>query len=154
MKYTQTYRMKRGLINGGLFCMLFLGSVAAFGQNSGSPKATIPAVSSNLKLITGKVTDAATRAPLAGVRVQSYGNDRYTAMTGEDGTYTIKVPDYVTSLAIQVEGYNLAQAAINNRSKGVDASLHSEVFTESYQNRTIGKLCAKLFSEMEKFGLN
>ncbi len=136
MKYTQTYRIKKSLIKTGLYCMLFLGSAAAFGQKSERLEATSPEVSSNMKVITGRVTDAATRAPLAGVHVQSYGNERYTAMTGEDGTYSIKVPDYVTSLAMQVEGYNLVQAAINNRNKGVDASLHSDVFSENYLNRT------------------
>jgi len=130
MIYIQTYRMKQSLFKAGLFCILFLGTTAVFGQKSVSTKVAT-------KTISGKVTDAATRAPLAGVHVQAYGNDKFTAMTGEDGTYAIKVPEYVTSVAMQVEGYNLVQCAINKRSKGVDASLLSNVFVEQYQNRTL-----------------
>lgn len=136
MKYNHTYRIKKSLYKGGLYCMLFLSSVATFGQKSEGTIAALPVATQNLKSITGKVIDAATRVPLAGVKVQAYNNEKYTAMTGEDGTYSIKVPDYITSLALKVEGYNLVQVAINNRVKGVDASLHSEVFSESYQNKT------------------
>lgn len=137
MKYTQTYRIKRSLFKTGLSCLLFLGSVSAFGQGSERQRATSPVVSSNLKSITGKVIDAATRAPLAGVHIQAYGNERFTAMTGEDGTYSIKVPDHVTSLVLQVEGYNLVQTALNKREKGVDAALYSDVFANNYQKKTI-----------------
>jgi TonB-linked SusC/RagA family outer membrane protein len=58
-------------------------------------------------------------------------------MTTEDGTYSIKVPEFVTSLVLKVEGYNLNQTSINNRTKGVDASMLSDVFTEHYQNKTV-----------------
>lgn len=139
MIYTQPYRMEQSLFRTGLFCLLFIGSSAVFGQKSESSKAltsTEQTTTLSLKTITGKVTDAATKVALAGVRVQSYGNDKYTAMTGQDGTYSIKVPDYVTSLALQVEGYNLTQCALSKRTKGVDASMLSDVFAESYQNRT------------------
>ena len=113
--------------------MLLLGTTLVFGQNAkGQAPSTIP-----LKSISGRVTDAATHIPLSGVHVQSYGNERYAAMTGENGIYTIKVPEYVTSLAIQVEGYNLAQTAISKRTKDVDVALHSEVFTERYEHSTI-----------------
>ena len=46
--------------------------------------------------VSGTVYDAATLAPLAGVRVVAHGNNRYTAMTNEDGTYSFSVPNYVT----------------------------------------------------------
>jgi TonB-linked SusC/RagA family outer membrane protein len=101
--------------------------VVGFAQSNKTP----------LKTVAGKVTDAATGAAVPGVRVQSYGNERYSAMTGEDGSYTINVPEYVTSLILKVEGYNLQQTPINNRAKGVDAALFSDLFAEQYQNKTV-----------------
>lgn len=120
--------MKRALIKIGLLGVLLLGTLMT---------TTAQPAKTPLKQISGKVTDAATGTPLAGVRVQSYGNDRYSAMSTEDGSYSIKVPEYVTSLVMQVEGYNLNQTPINNRIKGVDASLTSELFAERYQNKTL-----------------
>ena len=47
--------------------------------------------------VSGIVLDAATKKPLAGVRVQPYNNRRFSALTNENGEFTIKVPDYTTS---------------------------------------------------------
>ena len=63
--------------------------------------------------IKGKVVDAATGEPLAGAQLQAYNNKNYTAMTDENGEYTINVPEFVTSLAVKLEGYNLNQTSIN-----------------------------------------
>ena len=38
-----------------------------------------------MKEISGKVVDAATGEPLAGVKLKSYNNSYYTAMTNEKG---------------------------------------------------------------------
>ena len=120
--------MKQGLLKIGILCVLLLGtSISHAAQPAKTP----------LKTIIGKVTDAATGTPLSGVRVQSYGNEHYSAMSTEDGSYSIKVPEFVTSLVLKVEGYNLNQTSINNRTKGVDAAMLSDVFTEHYQNKTV-----------------
>lgn len=125
---TQPYRMKQGLIKIGIFCLLLLLTATV----SAAQPSKIP-----MKSISGKVTDAATGAPLSGVRVQSYGNERYSAMSTEDGTYTINVPMHVTSLILQVEGFNLVQTPINKRTKGVDAAMMSDDFASRYQSKTV-----------------
>ena len=128
MIHTQPYRMKQGFFKIGILCVLLLGTMMAFAvQPNRTP----------LKVITGKVTDAATGTPLSGVRVQSYGNEHYSSMSAEDGKYTLKVPVYVTSLILKVEGYNLVQTPLNNRTDGVDAVLFSDDFAERYQNKTV-----------------
>lgn len=135
----QAYKIKLSLLKTGLLLIMFFGIVNSYGQEPLKRDVRKPAVSVKkypMKSISGRVTDAATKLPLAGVRVQSYGNDKYTAMTGEDGSYTISVPDFVTSLAMKVEGYGLVQSAINNREKGVDISLSSEIFEEIYLSRS------------------
>jgi hypothetical protein len=59
-----------------------------------------------MKEISGTIFDAATKKPMGGVRVQALADDRYTAMTEDNGTYTIKVPTFVTALYISVPEYN------------------------------------------------
>ena len=89
-----------------------------------------------MKEVSGKVTDATTGEPLAGVKVKSFNNSFYAAMTDEDGTYTISVPTFVTSLSADLEGYNFSQVAINDRAEGVDFKLFSELYLEDYVTKT------------------
>ena len=86
--------------------------------------------------IKGKVVDAATGEPLAGAQLQAYNNSNYTAMTDENGEYTIAVPKFVTSLAVKLEGYNLAQVALNGRTAAVNVSLYSDLFLSDYKGKT------------------
>ena len=95
-------------------------------------------------VVTGHVTDGATGQPIAGVIVQAYGNNRFTAMTDEDGSYELRVPEHVRSLMMRIDGYNLQQRAIvfqtakeGDELKGTaDARLFSNVFSETYQRST------------------
>lgn len=86
--------------------------------------------------ITGKVIDASTGEPLAGVRVKSYNNSFYTAMTDEEGNYKISVPTFVTSLSASFEGYNISQVAINDRSEGVNFRLYTDKYLGDYTAKT------------------
>ncbi len=89
----------------------------------------------NMKTVKGQVTDAATGMPLAGVIVAAYGDGRYTAMTDEQGRYELKAPDYVSSVSMRVDGYNLLQRAIGGNGVA-DGSLFHESFTEVYHPTT------------------
>lgn len=86
--------------------------------------------------IKGKVVDAVTGEPLAGAQLQAYNNRNYTAMTDENGEYTINVPKFVTSLAVRLEGYNLVQTSLNGRTQGVDVSLYSDSYLTDYKSKT------------------
>ena len=86
--------------------------------------------------VAGRVFDAATGEPLAGAQIQAYNNKNYTAMTGEDGSFVIQVPEFVTSLAVKLEGYNLNQTSINGRTTGIDVYLRSDLFKADYQDAT------------------
>ena len=55
--------------------------------------------------LKGKVVDQATNAPLVGIQLRALGNERYTAMTEEDGTFEIKVPLFATSLYVHAPEY-------------------------------------------------
>ncbi len=92
------------------------------------------AAQENLKTVTGNIVDAATQKPLAGVIVAAYGEAKYTAMTDDQGNYELKVPDYVRSVLMRVEGYNMEQCAIAD---GVaNGSLYNEAFSQVYKRQT------------------
>ena len=71
-------------------------------------------VQENYPLVTlhGVVTDQATGKPLVGVQLQALGHVRYTAMTEEDGTFAIRVPDFATSLYVHAPEYAPLQVAV------------------------------------------
>ena len=80
--------------------------------------------------VNGVVFDAATRTPLAGVRVAAHGNSKYSVMTDETGTYSLEVPEYVTLIDLQAPGYNLVQMAVSEKAQQV--FIHAEQFTSDY----------------------
>lgn len=62
--------------------------------------------------IKGVVIDQATKKPLSGIQLQALGYVRYTAMTEEDGTFTIKVPTFATALYVHAPEFLSQQVAI------------------------------------------
>ena len=80
--------------------------------------------------VSGVVYDAATRTPLAGVRVVAHGNTKYAAMTNEKGTYSFNVPSFVTLLDFIAPGYNLVQMAVSEKEQEV--YIYSEQFSNDY----------------------
>lgn len=111
----------------GLAGFMLLLSAPVFAQNDSSE---------NTVIVTGVVTDAALGSPMAGVKVQAYNNAYYSAMTKENGTYTIKVPEYVGSLTFSLEGCNTVVRALKGRTDGVDVKMYADDFSEIYSATT------------------
>jgi len=88
------------------------------------------------RTVTGHVYDAATGSPMVGVSVQAYNNINYAAMTGEDGKYEIKVPDFVLSLSFSAEGYGMVVSPLNPEINKVDVKMYSDAFTSLYGKQT------------------
>lgn len=86
--------------------------------------------------ISGVVKDAATGEPLPGVKLHAYNNSNYSAMTDENGAYTISVPTFVTAIATDYEDYNVAVTALNGRTSKVDITIHSSQFASDYASKT------------------
>lgn len=88
--------------------------------------------------VQGIVVDDATKAPLAGVRLQVLGDNRYAAMTDADGKFTIKVPTFATSLYVQSPNYLSQQVAIiaGDEKQQVRVNLLSDAFAAMYENGT------------------
>lgn len=83
--------------------------------------------------VKGKVIDAATGEPLAGAQLQAFNNKFYTAMTDENGEFSINVPKFVTSVSVRLEGYNLNVVSLNGRTADVNVMLNSALTAEDYK---------------------
>ena len=89
--------MKNHLLQGALrtiACLfLFSATVGVFAQSesekASSADAKKQAPQYEMREVSGHVYDAATNKPLAGVNVRALNNRQYTAMTNEDGAYTL-----------------------------------------------------------------
>lgn len=92
------------------------------------------AAQDSFKTVKGQVVDAATQKPLTGVIVAAYGNDKYSAMTDEQGRYTLNVPNYVSSVQMRIDGYNLMQCAIADGE--ANGQLYNEAFSDVYKSQT------------------
>lgn len=114
--------------NIGLICLLSFLSINVSAQNEAT---------GNESKITGIVTDAVSKTPLVGVRVQAYNDKNYAAMTKEDGSFSIKVPDYVSSLSFVLEGYNMAVSSFDRNSNIVNVILYSDKFSPDYSVSTL-----------------
>ena len=62
--------------------------------------------------LRGTIVDQATGQPLSGIQLQALGYVRYTAMTEEDGSFVIAVPDFATALYVHAPDYAPQQVAI------------------------------------------
>lgn len=87
------------------------------------------------KEVKGVVYDAATKQPLSGVRVQALNNRYYSALTDEQGQYTLSVPEFVTALYVSTDGYNGVQIALREQSSH-NVYLYSNQLPAFYTNGT------------------
>ena len=115
-----------------VFVLLFvfpIGTAVAQSDNNKEVKAQ----QEELEEIEGTVFDAVSKEPLAGVRVEALGNNRYTAMTKADGAFSIKLPKYVVSLYVSTPGYE--SVIIKARQKGqIVVALYSDSFSSYVKN--------------------
>ncbi|MDO4171503.1 MAG: SusC/RagA family TonB-linked outer membrane protein [Prevotellaceae bacterium] len=103
-----------------------------------APKRRVVNETNTLVSVSGVVVDHVTKQPVAGVRVQALADKRYTAMTDASGKFTIKLPDFETSLFVQAPRYMSQQVAIksNDEKQQVKVSLLSDKFKSMYNNGT------------------
>ena len=97
--------------------------------NASAPE-EVTAKSEKMISVSGTVYDAATRTPLPGVRVVAHGNQKYSTMTDESGSYLLSVPTFVTLLDLQAPGYNLIQMAVSEKPQTVH--IYSKQFSSDY----------------------
>lgn len=125
-------------------CALMVASAtAAFAQDEAEEQAPArkPAKAvKNYPTVTlhGNVIDLGTKAPLAGVQIQALGNNKYTALSDEEGNFTIKVPKFVTSLYVFSPEYLSQQVAIDpcDSLSTINVKMLSDQYAKMYDNST------------------
>ena len=99
---------------------------AVVAKRSASPKY-------QMKEVSGYVYDGATGKPLGGVKVQSLNNRLYSALTEDDGKYTISVPKFVDVLYVSLQDYNPTHLAIKgaaNQNVYLNSGMHKDFFMD------------------------
>ena len=90
-------------------------------------------------MLHGVVVDQVSKKPLAGIQLKVLGYDRYSAMTGADGKFTIKVPEFATTLFVHSPSFMSQQVAINAKDteKEIKVLMMQEKFRPMYSEGTI-----------------
>lgn len=88
------------------------------------------------KEVKGHVVELINNQPVAGIQIQALGDRRYTAMTDENGEFSIKVPVYATSLYVFGPQYLSQQVAIGN-DKDLRVKIMADHFKPMYENGNI-----------------
>lgn len=88
------------------------------------------------RTVTGRVINALTKAPVPGVIVRSNEIEGYSKLTGEDGTYELKVPTFTTSLSVDAPDYNFAVIGLQQDSQQRDILLYPTTFQADYTSTT------------------
>ena len=111
--------------------VLSMGTTVAYAQAEEAKN--VQTLQEELEEISGTIVDAVTKEPIAGVRVEALGNNRYTAMTKADGCFTIKVPEHVASLYISTPGYESVIIKARQK-KDIMVTLYDESFSSYVEN--------------------
>lgn len=94
---------------------------------------TTPAAKSKVTVPTetlnGQITDITTNKPVAGVRVRTI-DQRFSAMTDEQGSFAIKLPSFIHTLIISAPGYDEIEVPVYEG----DKSKNIEIYPESFEN--------------------
>ena len=119
---TMNNHIQKLFLKGALCFLMATLAVPAFAQddfeeeepaeNVKVRRVTVTKENYQLMTIKGIVLDEATKNPLSGIQVKTLGNIRYSAMSDEDGTFTIKVPVFATALYVHAPEFLSQQVAI------------------------------------------
>ena len=113
-------------------------------------------VKDNFPTVTlhGLVTDQATGKPVSGVQLQALGYIRYTAMTDEDGTFSIRVPHFANALYVQAPEYAPLQVAViaGDSTQMISVKMLRDKFQPMYGRGT--SYTAKSEALIDRFGVS
>ena len=101
--------------------------------------------------LKGVVTDQATSKTLAGVQIRALGYDRYSAMTDENGAFTISVPIFATALYVYSPEYLPQQVAVGDNAQTLSIKMLSDKFLPMYGEGTV--YTSRKTATMNRFGV-
>ena len=100
------------------------------------PKRTIKMKNYETRTVTGKVINAATQQPVAGVMVRAAEIEGYSVLTEDDGTYSLKLPLFATAIYVSSPDFNPVQVGLLTGTDQKVVSLYPSTFTAEYQQTT------------------
>ena len=131
--------MKRYILFG--LVLALISPVATMAQDEDTPKKPQKVLvkkqhNYDTRNVKGRVVNALTKAPVAGVIVKTYGIDGYSQLTGEDGSYELKVPTFASSLSVDAPDYNRAVVGLKGAEQQYDIMLYPTTFQPDYSAET------------------
>ncbi len=101
----------------------------------------------------GKVVSLATGKAIPGVQLTVLGNKRYSAMTGEDGSFDIRVPVFSTALYFHSPEYLSQQVGIvaGDSTQTIEVKMLSDRFASMYGVGT--DYTARRTAQIDRFGV-
>ncbi|MBR0432924.1 MAG: SusC/RagA family TonB-linked outer membrane protein [Bacteroidaceae bacterium] len=82
--------------------------------------------------IVGRVVSQQDHAPLAGVLVKSIAGEGYSALTDEEGRFTLNVPLYSSAVEVTIPGYNTVRVGLNESGHLRDIVMQSDAARALY----------------------
>ena len=119
--------------------LLMAGTLGGYAQEEAATDTVTAArpaspIKKNVKTrpVSGRVFAVTSGTPLGGALVSVSGYDGYSALTEEDGTYKLDVPEYATALKITAPDYNTVRVGINQSGKLRDVTMYSNAMRSAY----------------------
>ena len=119
--------------------LLMAGTLGGYAQEEAATDTVTAArpaspIKKNVKTrpVSGRVFAVTSGTPLGGALVSVSGYDGYSALTEEDGTYKLDVPEYATALKITAPDYNTVRVGINQSGKLRDVTMYSSAMRSAY----------------------
>ena len=86
--------------------------------------------------VKGFVYDAATKQPISGAIVRAAEIDGYSALTGDDGSYTVKVPLFASGISFTTPDHNPVKIGLQSGEQQKDVYLYPTTFKSEYGTQT------------------
>ena len=135
--------MKRYILYGLTMLMAFpLGVYAQEEEESEDATQTIarkirkPQKKYETRTVRGTVLDAATEKPIAGAMVKTQGIEGFSALTDDQGNYTISVPLFASAIYISTPSYNSVVIGLDKNENQRTARLLNSSFKSEYTETT------------------
>ena len=99
-------------------------------------KRTVAVKKYQTRKISGKVIDAATKKPISGAIVSASDVSGYSALTGDDGTYTLDVPVFSSSVFITDPDHGPQTLGLASGEQQKEVRLYVSTFADDYDAQT------------------
>ena len=105
-------------------------TVPLFASNTEGESKQVVVVTDSVK---GQITDAVTGVPIAGARVQTF-DLRYSAMTDEQGRYTLRLAPFINTIVVSAPGYENREMPVFKGEQQKNISIYPSAFGSFYSD--------------------